>query len=189
MNERDIILGCKANDKKCQEALVKQYSDSLLSVSYRYSKDIHEAKDHLQDAFIIIFKEIKGFRMDSGSFEGWMKRIVARSAVKKYKRKRTFYEFSMSENVRELSSKAKAYDKLKVDEVLLLIKSLPDGFREVLNLHVLEGYSFQEISNLLNITDSSVRSRLSRARKTLIKRFEIMNKFDTNKLSHHPLDE
>ncbi len=189
MTERDIILGCKAKDPKSQEALVKQYSEALLSVSFRYSKDIHEAKDHLQDAFIIIFNEIHGFKMDCGSFEGWMKRIVARSAIKKYKRKRTFFEFSMSDNINELSLKAKAYDKMKVEEVMQLIRSLPEGFRDVLNLYVLEGYSFKEIASLLNITDSSVRSRLSRARKTLIKRFERMDAYDSNKITQNPLDE
>jgi len=189
MKEIDIITGCKKNDRKSQEALVKQYSDTLLSVSYRYSKDIHEAKDHLQDAFIIIFNEIKNFEVNGGSFEGWMKRIVARSAIKKYKRKRSSHEFSMSDNIKELNTQARAIDKIRVEEVLKLIRSLPEGFREVLNLHVLEGYSFQEISRLLNITDSSVRSRLSRARKVLIKRFEKIDQHNTNKIPHNPLDE
>ncbi len=189
MEERDIILGCKKKDKDCQELLVKRYSDVLLSVSYRYSRDLQEAKDYVQDAFIIIFSEIKDFRLDEGSFEGWMKRIVARAAIKKYKRKRTFSELSMNDHTKDVSIQARAYDRLKVDEVLELIRNLPEGFREVLNLHVLEGYSFSEISHMLNISESSVRSRLSRARKSLLKKFEYFSSYDTNRVSHNPLEE
>jgi len=171
---RELILGCQANDEYYQELLVKKFSDSLLSVSYRYSLDWPEAQDNLQEAYITIFYEIHKFKLDQGSFEGWLKRIVARTAMKKFKLKRTKNEIHFADNVPDMVVLPDVYDKMAVDEIFKLVNELPDGFREIFNLYVVESFSFQEISDMLNITPSSVRSRLSRARKSLLQKVHLL---------------
>ena len=182
MTERELILGCKANDEKCQELLVRKFSDRLMSVSYRYALDWPEAQDNLQEAYIIIFTEIKKFKFDQGSFEGWMKRIVARTAMRKFKLKRTKNEIHYSENIPDMVVMPDVYDKIAVEEIFKLVNELPDGFREIFNLYVVESFSFDEISQLLNITQSSVRSRLSRARKSLLKKVKLLKQNEDSQL-------
>jgi len=164
--EIQIINGCKAQDQLLQKELVLRYSPMLMATSMRYTCDKPAAKDVLQDSLVKILKSIKQYE-DTGSFKAWMKRIVINTALKSKSRKRFQFEYSGLENIPEQEMAPEAYAKLSAADLMKLINTLPNGFREIFNLAAIEGYSHVEISKLLDIAPSTSRSQLTRARKIL----------------------
>jgi RNA polymerase sigma factor (sigma-70 family) len=159
-------------DASCQKSLFSRYASSLLGVSYRYARNKEDAEDILQDSFIKIFGKLEQFKGE-GSFEGWMRRIVVNTALKKYSVSRYSKEFTVEEvkDVREDSNTdVPAYNHLSEKDLLALINDLPDGYRIIFNLNVIEGYSHDEIANLLGIQAGTSRSQLVKARNLLQKR-------------------
>ena len=166
LNDIALINGCKAKDQRFQKELVLRYSPMLLAVSMRYTSDKPAAKDVLQDSLVKILKSIKQYE-DTGSFKAWMKRIVINTALKSKSRKRFQFEYSGLANIPDQEMAPEAYAKLSAADLMKLINTLPDGFREIFNLAAIEGYSHVEISKLLDIAPSTSRSQLTRARKIL----------------------
>ncbi len=172
MNEEKILIAqCQAGDKISQFALVKKFSGMLLTVCRRYARDDAMAQDLVQDTFIMIFSNIKKYKA-TGSFEAWMRRIaincslqmIVRSYFKNEKNVETFTQSHL-----EANSDPQIFSQLATEEILKLIQSLPDGYRTVLNLYIIEGFSHQEIAEALDISINTSRSQLLRARKSLIK--------------------
>ena len=139
----------------------------LLSVTRRYASDMSEAQDLLQEAWVEIFHSITQFDPKRGDIEPWMRTITARSAVKKYRKKHRQFETFELEELPEKAVDPTILAKLQADELHQLIAQLPEGYREVFNLYVLEQFSHQEIAELLGIKASSSRSKLTRARQML----------------------
>jgi RNA polymerase sigma-70 factor (ECF subfamily) len=163
----DIIKGCKEGHAPCQKALVNRYSGLLYSICLRYIGDETKSQDALQDAFIRIFKYIKTFDSDKGSLQAWMRKIAVNTALKTIQSKIP-QSSSLSIDINNnLSIEPKILDKMAADEVLAVIQSLPDGYRQVFNLSVIEGYSHKEIAAMLDIKEVSSRSNLSRAKQLL----------------------
>ena len=102
-----------------------------------------------------------------GSFEAWMKRIIINTAINSTSRKRVKYEVNANEEAFEIEVPAKAYSNMNADELMKLINTLPQGYKEVFNLSAIEGYTHVEIGEILNISPSTSRSQLTRARKML----------------------
>ncbi|MEM1320937.1 MAG: RNA polymerase sigma factor [Bacteroidota bacterium] len=166
MTKEYIIQGCIDNKRECQRTLYDRYADQLMNICLRYTQDVPQAEDVLQNAFIKIFTKIKEFRMGEGSFEGWMSRITVNEALMLYrKNKRTFYDNTAKELDPEID--AEVLLQLEAEDILKLIQQLPDGFRVVFNLYVIEGYDHKEIGEMLGITASTSRSQLARAKKML----------------------
>ena len=166
MTERDIINGCIKNDATCQRLLFEQYAGRLLTICLRYASDRPEAEDMLQEAFIKIFSRIHQYTWE-GSFEGWMKRIVVNCALRALqKRKLRFSELESIDNAAPQSG-AYALSNLSEEELLKLISRLPDGYRIVFNLYVMEGFSHDEIGAMLGIEAATSRSQLVKARRML----------------------
>ncbi len=168
MQIEEIILGCKSGDERSQRELVNQYSGLLFTLCRRYAKDINDAKDILQDGFIEIFKSIKSYDPAKGGLENWMKQIVARTAIRRYRKMymvRETYDKKVDPSMRYESS---IIDKMEIEKLLEIIMTLPFKYRQIFNLYVFEEYSHKEISEMLGINESSSRSRLSRARQMLL---------------------
>ena len=175
MQIEKIILGCKSKDENSQKELVNKYSSLLFTVCRRYAKDYHEAKDILQDGFIEIFNSFENFDPGKGGLENWMKQIVARTAIRRYRKM-----YMVKETYDKDVSYLKGYepdiiDKMEIEELLKLITTLPEKYRQIFNLYVFEEYSHKEISAILGINESSSRSRLSRARKMLVEKLFKLN--------------
>jgi RNA polymerase sigma factor (sigma-70 family) len=159
-------------DASCQKSLFNRYASSLLGVSYRYARNKEDAEDILQDSFIKIFGKLEQFKGD-GSFEGWMRRIVVNTALKKYSLSRYTKEFTVEEinDVKDDGNMdVPAYNHLTEKDLLALINELPDGYRIIFNLYVIEGYAHDEIADLLGIQAGTSRSQLVKARNLLQKR-------------------
>ncbi|MFT5262336.1 MAG: RNA polymerase sigma factor (sigma-70 family) [Polaribacter sp.] len=166
MTELEIIKGCIQNDRQCQRALFERYSGLMLSVCRRYTRHEMEAEDILQDALIKVFKNIEKFKFE-GSFEGWVRRIVVNTALKNYKKSSVQKEQIGLESYQEGSMEPKAIANLGEEELMNLIAKMPDGYRIVFNLYIIEGYSHREIAERLEIKESTSRSQLVKARRLL----------------------
>lgn len=139
----------------------------------RYAKDDHEAQDILQLGFIKVFKSIASFRR-VGSFEGWIRRIMVNTAVENYHKRKLSQELIDIDGVHDLVGEGFEMDTLEVQDLLKLIRELPEGFRMVFNMYAIEGYSHREIANILNISEGTSKSQLSRARALLKEKIKIM---------------
>ena len=175
MTEEQLIKGCIRKDVACQRTLFEQYAGRLMTICLRYSCDKPEAEDMLQEAFIKIFSHIYQYKFE-GSFEGWMKRIVVNCALKAIQKKKTrFLEINNHDSVSPKTDSV-ALSHLSEDELIKLISNLPDGYRIVFNLYVMEGYSHDEIAAMLNIQAATSRSQLVKARKMLQKQIVVNQK-------------
>ena len=149
MTEQDIIQGCKRGRAKCQKELVLRYSPVLMTIARRYCKDDPAAKDVLQDAFIRIFKAIPQYKA-TGSFRGWLRRIVINEALKKQGRAAYQREQSGLADIGHPEVGPTVWKKLEAEVAIQLIQQLPEGFRMVFNLYVFEDYSHQGIVQQFN---------------------------------------
>lgn len=170
MTLQELIQGCKRQDLKAQEALYRQYSGILYGICLKYSPNQTEAEDSLQDAFITIFNRIEQFE-GKGSFEGWMKRITVNTVLQKY-RKKKLYTIPDEQQIEEEAETEIEESNLPLDYLLSIIQELPDRYRLVFNLYVLDGYSHKEIAEMLDISDGTSKSNLARARMILKKKIE-----------------
>lgn len=174
----ELIENCKKNDVKAQGELYKLYASKLYSICLKYSKDADEAQDNLQDAFITIFKSIEQFQY-RGSFEGWIKRITVNTVLQKYRKERVF-EIINEQQIEQEEDVEVDEDQVSLKYLLQIIQELPDRYRLVFNLYVLDGYSHQEIAKMLEITEGTSKSNLARARMILRTKIEEYHKKAAN---------
>src|ERR1700744_574643 len=163
----DLVKRCKANERKAQELLYKQFASKMLGVCLRYANDRMEAEDMLQNGFIRVFQKIADFR-NEGSFEGWIRRIMVHSSIEYYrKHHKMLLVADLEETGREPSVNAAVVAKLDEKDLMGLIQQLSPGYRMVFNLYAIEGYSHREIGVIMGISEGASKSQLSRARTIL----------------------
>ncbi len=166
-----IIERCKKEEARAQNELFKRYAPKLLGVCCRYIKDRDEAEDALQETFIKIFLNIHQFKGE-GSFEGWMKRIAANTALSQLKEKNKHQFDSLNQvsltKVEEDEKEQQLMVEADAQRLLKCIQDLPLGYRTILNMYLMEEFSHKEIAEKLGIEESTSRSQYTRARKALI---------------------
>lgn len=170
MTEEELIQGCIRGDAACQKEAFYRYASHMLGVCNRYARNPADAEDILQDGFIKVFNKIQQFKGE-GSFEGWIRRIMVNTALKKYSLRRFEKEVSGYDvtDKDESSLEPTAYNYLTEKDLLQLINNLPDGYRMIFNLYVIEGYQHEEIAVMLGIQPGTSRSQLVKARAMLQK--------------------
>ena len=164
MSLDQLIQRCKKNDTVAQSELYKLYASKLFSLCLKYSRNYAEAEDNLQDAFLTIFKKMDQYK-NKGSFEGWLKRITINTVLQQYRTQKVF-EIT-NENIVEEVALEVDEESLSIDYLLKIIQELPDRYRLVFNLYVLDGYSHKEIAEMLEINTGTSKSNLARARNIL----------------------
>ena len=140
-----LIENCKINDTKAQSELYKLFSSKLFSLCLKYSRNYAEAEDNLQDAFLTIYKKIDQFK-NKGSFEGWLKRVTINTVLQQYRNQKVFD--IVNENIIDDTEIDIDEDTISIDYLLQIIQELPDRYRLVFNLYVLDGYSHNDIANM-----------------------------------------
>jgi len=164
----EIIKGCKSNERRSQDALVRRFAPGLLSVCLRYSKDKTMANDALQETFINIFKYLHTFE-GKGSFEGWIRRIAVTNCIMINKKYHSFPVMELDfKDESEYAEIPDVFSKMNVDELMKVISKLPENQYLIFNMYVIEGMKHQEIAQLVGIAESSSRALLCRARMSLI---------------------
>ena len=163
LQEHELIRRCEANDRTAQRLLYERFAPLLMSICRRYVGQAN-AEDVVQDSFIRIFQYLVQYRHD-GSFEGWIRRVCVNTCIRYLeKAKRLQVDYGM-EGMPEHAVEPDAISKMSADELMALIDKLPDGYRTVFNLSVIEGFHHKEIATMLGIEESSSRSQLTKARK------------------------
>lgn len=167
MTEEAILQGCLRNDSVAQRELYNKFSPKMLAVCYRFGHNREDAEDMLQEGFIKVFSQIHTFR-SQGAFEGWVRRIIVHTCINNLKKNKKFNEsvdiiHATSLHVREESVPSIVQAK----QVVECIRLLPIGYRTVLNLYAIEGYSHKEIAEMLDIEESTSRSQYTRAKQML----------------------
>lgn len=164
MTIEQMLSGCIANNAAAQEALYHRFSPKMLGVCYRFAKNREDAEDMLQEGFIKVFMQIRQFRGE-GSLEGWIRRIVVHTCINILKKNKKFNESVDIIHANGLSGKDDFIPSIiQAKQVVECIRSLPLGYKTVLNLYALEGFSHKEIGEILDIEESTSRSQYTRAR-------------------------
>lgn len=167
---QEYIDKCRTGDQKAQFEIYRLYYKSMYNTSLRIVRDPQEAEDIMQESFLSAFRKIKTY---SGkvSFGAWLRKIVVNNSLDTLKRRKFLIE-DLDENIVEQLTEEGEPDEdlttVRVDEIRQAIDKLPDGYRIVLSLHLLEGYDHQEIAEILDISSSTSRSQFTRARQKLI---------------------
>lgn len=167
MSEEALVNGCIRNDAAAQQALYERYSPRMLPLCYRYARNREDAEDMMQEGFIKVFAQIGQFR-HTGALEGWIRRIMVHTCINILKKNRKF-----SDSVDIIHAVSLPVDEetipsiLQAKQVVESIRTLPLGYRTVLNLYAIEGYSHKEIGKMLEIAESTSRSQYTRAKAML----------------------
>jgi RNA polymerase sigma factor (sigma-70 family) len=167
MTEEQMLAGSLQNNAASQDALYCRFSPRMLGVCYRFAKNREDAEDMLQEGFIKVFSQIHQYR-NEGALEGWIRRIIVHTCINVLKKNKKFSEsvdilYAGSVGIREEAIPS----IMQAKEVVECIRLLPLGYRTVLNLYAIEGYSHKEIGNMLDIEESTSRSQYTRAKTML----------------------
>jgi len=167
MTEEALLQGCVQNKPAAQKALYEKFSAKMLAACYRYAHNREDAEDMLQEGFIKVFTQIHTFE-NRGSLEGWIRRIIIHTCINNLKKNKKFNEsvdiiHATTAQVREESIPS----IIQAKQVVECIRLLPIGYRTVLNLYAVEGYSHREIGTMLDIEESTSRSQYTRAKAML----------------------
>lgn len=166
MTETEIIHGCIKKNQQCQRLLFEKYAGIMMSLCERYAKDEAEAKDMMQEGFIKAFNYMHQFKFE-GSFEGWLRRVFVSVATRMAaKKKIEFGDIDTIDNDTATINPS-IVSKLSEEEIHKMISQMPQGYRLVFNLNVVEGYSHEEIGKMLGIEASTSRTQLTKARRLL----------------------
>lgn len=172
-NEKQIIKKAAAGNQEAQKHIYDKYASKMLSVCRQYIKDLQFAEDVMIIGFLKVFTHLGSFGFN-GSFEGWIRKIMIRESIS-YVRKQQFVVYDdelYEQNTTEYNSIS---SKLDVEHIQLLIDALPEGYKMVFVLFVVEGYKHHEIAELLQISENTSKSQLFKARKMLQEKLKKQN--------------
>ena len=164
--------------------LYDHFSSKMYGLCLRFAKSRADADDILQEGFIKVFTKLDNFR-NEGSFEGWIRRIMVTTAINYYKRKNLFVNDVEDHQLEHSKSTSDdALNKLSEEELINLISDLPNGYRMVFNLNVIEGYTHKEIGSMMNISSNTSKSQLTRAKISLQKKLAKLNGVNIDSLKY-----
>jgi RNA polymerase sigma-70 factor (ECF subfamily) len=177
-SEEEIVEGCKKGKASFQEKLYQLYSRRMMAVCMRYTKSRFEAEDIFQEAFVKVFKNMEAY--NGGSFEGWVRRIFVNTAINHYHKNRRYTEQADYRDIEESHpGEEDILSKINSSQLMVLINTLPEGYRMVFNLYVVEGFTHREIGEMLNISEGTSKSQLSKAKsqlRSILEKFSISEK-------------
>lgn len=168
MTLEQIINGCQNGDERARRELYERYGSTFYGVVRRYVRDTSTAEDLFHDGFVTLFTRITDYRGE-GSFEGWCRRIFVNTVLSHFRKKNPL---SSAEEVDNLGlrkvTEPTAIEELSAGEIKKCVDRLPAGYKTVFNLHAVDGYSYTEIAEMLDISENTARSQYMRARTRLM---------------------
>ena len=164
---KDIITGCIAGNRNCQSDLYKLFSPKMMIVCLRYSKNLEEAEEILQDGFIRVFKFIGQFK-NEGSFEGWVRKIMVNCALQKLRSQVNLRPvISLNAESHDETFQNTIVENMNGKEMMQMVQELSPAYRMVFNLYHFEGYKHREIAELLGVEEGTSKSNLAQAKRIL----------------------
>lgn len=176
----EIIAGCIQNDRKSQHELYKNFAPTMLGVCRRYTSSKEEAEDIMIEGFLNVFKRIGSFRHDC-SLSSWIRAIMVNAAIDHYRsNKKHQLDDCLDEATLQTGhfthTGEEIITKLEAKQIMLLLNEMPDDFRVIFNLRVIEEYSFKEIAEELSRNENTIRVYFQRARTWLQQRIQVQEK-------------
>lgn len=163
---REIVEACKKGNSQSQYELYELYSKAMYNICFRMLKNEMDAEDLLQNSFIDVFTKIDSFRFQS-SIGAWIKRIVINNCINFLKKRRLYFE-EVTEQLGQIEEPQEVpTSSLSIDTIKRAMLQLPDGYRVVFSLYLIEGYDHQEIADILNVSVATSKSQYSRAKSKL----------------------
>jgi RNA polymerase sigma-70 factor (ECF subfamily) len=165
--EDQLIIAAKEKDKSAFTALYHKYKRYWFTISLRYNSSSHDAQDCLQNALVKIFSKINSFDQSKGSFKTWSSRIVINESITYLKTKQNSLTDQLDIIEGSMYYVEEENNRMSKKNIINLIQKLPIGYRQVFNLYVMEGYSHNEIAEILGISTGTSKSQLFKARRML----------------------
>ncbi len=170
MREKELILACKKGDRRGQKAFVDQYSKGMYAICMRYLRQEAYAKDALQEALVKVLNKIDMYS-EEGSFKAWVSRVTVNICLQEIRKEKKYQAVEIDgSNEPHLSDNMDI--RFETEAVMKFLDTLPSNYRIAINMFLVEGYSHKEIAEVLNVTESSSRSIVTRARKMIVKAFD-----------------
>lgn len=173
ISESDLIEGCLRGERKMQYELYQRFAPKMYGVCLRYAGNAEEAEDILQEGFIKVFNKMSSYRGD-GSFEGWIRRVFVNTAIEHFRKKTYLQPITETEENTIEGKYLSVMDQLAEKDIIQLVQQLSPGYRTVFNMYVIEGYTHRQIAEILEISEGTSKSQLSRAKiilQGLVKKF------------------
>jgi RNA polymerase sigma-70 factor (ECF subfamily) len=177
LNTEQLIKQCLSENQSAQLEIYNRYYKAMYNVAFRIVKDSFEAEDIMQDAFLLAFTKLNTLK-DVSTFGAWLKRIVINNSIHHYKKQSKRNETALDDILYKIEDPSEGINSedqvsnIKVKQVLNTLKTLKDNYRITLTLHLIEGYDYEEISSILNISSANCRTTISRAKESLRKKLE-----------------
>ncbi len=166
MDESALVKRCINGDQKAQQVLFDRFAPKMLAVCIRYAKDVVQAEDVLQNAFIKVFTKLDSF--NGGSLEGWIRRIMVNTALDEIrKNKKRTQNVTIDAVEFKVESNNFIVEELQAEDLMKIISCMPEGYKVVFNMFAIEGYSHKEIAEQLEISENTSKSQYSRAKAYL----------------------
>jgi len=164
------IRGCVSRNRKYQKEIYEKLYPALMGICMRYTKDSQEAKDVLHDGFIKILNKINTYNFN-GNFEGWAKKIIVNTAIDRYRKNkkkiRLQYEENIEEDIAVTSEELNIYKHMEASEIMKMVQKLAPSQRTAINLYLVEGFTHQEIADILGISIGASKSNLFKAKRAM----------------------
>lgn len=180
-NIEQLIQLCKLGNQNAQLEVYNRYYKAMYNIAYRIVKDSFEAEDIMQDSFLTAFTKLESLK-DNVTFGSWLKRIVTNNSIYHYKKKSKYAEVPLDNVLYKVEDNSGVdidyeFTNLKAKQVLETMKSLKDSYRVSLTLHLIEGYDYEEISEIMNISYANCRTTISRAKESLRQKLQLMTEY------------
>lgn len=168
MTDELLVNGCLREDPRSQQALYDKYKVEMFMLCLRYAKNRVEAEDFLQDGFLQVFRDLRQFDSAKGSLQGWVRKVILNKVLQHLRKKKLpFASADVSEYANLLPGSENILSMLSAQEIVHFIQQLPEGYKVVFNLFMIEGYSHLEIAEMLGISVNTSKTQLHKARLTL----------------------
>jgi len=178
LNIEQLIDLCKANNQQAQLEVYNRYFKAMYNTSLRIVKDSYEAEDIMQDSFLLAFTKLDSLK-DPKIFGSWLKRIVINNSIYHYKKNSKYNNVPLDDVIYKIEDTSDGLDSseltsLKTNQVLETMNTLKENYKICLTLHLIEGYDYEEIGDILNISQANCRTMISRAKESLRKKLELV---------------
>jgi len=171
----ELISGCIENNRQAQERLYKQFYGPMASICLRYTRNDEDAIEVLHNGFLKVFKNIHTYDSGKASLYTWIRTIIVHAAIDFLRQRDRHYSSMDIEKVAEPEIDSEVIQKMKAEEILKLVRKLPQATQTVFNLYVVDGYTHKEIGQLLGISEGTSKWHLSEARRQLQKLLQTMH--------------
>ena len=174
-NDQQLIQKILAGNKSAMQELYQQHERFWFRLCLRYGRNRPEAQDILQEGLVMVFRDLRQFDAERGEFKNWSNRVMVNAALrflKKHQWQQSFEDLEMAETAPDISENI--LGKITAKELTQVIQQLPSGYRIIFNMYVIEGYTHKEIAEELNISVGTSKSQLSKAKKLLRQKLEVL---------------